>query len=115
MVIDGVSKKSANTPIGYPVVNVLDIERGKVRATRALATAAHLFARQRRPHIHHLERRVTRTGPQLALDPFGLPVAVVLQIDEVGNAAVAFERFDQAMRAPALVSMDQRGRSRVPG
>jgi hypothetical protein len=25
---------SANTPIGYPMVNVRDIESGKVRATR---------------------------------------------------------------------------------
>jgi len=27
---------SANTPIGYPMVNVRDIERGKVTATREL-------------------------------------------------------------------------------
>jgi hypothetical protein len=27
---------SANTPIGYPMVNVRDIESGKVRATREL-------------------------------------------------------------------------------
>jgi hypothetical protein len=27
---------SANTPVGYPMVNVRDIESGKVRATREL-------------------------------------------------------------------------------
>jgi len=27
---------SVNTPVGYPVVNVRDIESGKVRATREL-------------------------------------------------------------------------------
>ena len=27
---------SANTPVGYPMVNVRDIESGKVRVTRAL-------------------------------------------------------------------------------
>jgi hypothetical protein len=27
---------AANTPIGYPLVNVRDIESGKVRATREL-------------------------------------------------------------------------------
>ena len=27
---------SANTPVGYPMVNVHDIESGKVRATREL-------------------------------------------------------------------------------
>lgn len=29
-------EESANTPIGYPMVNVRDIESGKVRATRAM-------------------------------------------------------------------------------
>lgn len=28
--------ESADTPIGYPMVNVRDIENGKVRATRAM-------------------------------------------------------------------------------
>jgi len=30
---------SANTPVGYPMVNVRDIESGKVRATRELMGA----------------------------------------------------------------------------
>ena len=29
-------EKNANTPVGYPMVNVQDIENGKVRATREL-------------------------------------------------------------------------------
>lgn len=29
-------EESANTPIGYPMVNVADILSGKVRATQAL-------------------------------------------------------------------------------
>ena len=29
-------EESASTPIGYPMVNVQDIESGKVRATRAM-------------------------------------------------------------------------------
>lgn len=29
-------EESANTPIGYPMVNVRDIESGKIRATRAM-------------------------------------------------------------------------------
>jgi len=32
-------ERSANTPIGYPMVNVRDIESGKARATRDLCGA----------------------------------------------------------------------------
>lgn len=35
MIVDGWSD-SANTPVGYPMVDVRDIESGKVRATREL-------------------------------------------------------------------------------
>src|SRR5262245_22993097 len=62
---------SANTPIGYPMVNVRDIESGKIRATRELFGADWLFRSRGQPSAgetqlqdtrHNRKTRKQRTG-----------------------------------------------------